>query len=504
MLPAMTPDDLVRELEARTRELRASEARLHSLIARNSDGVVVVDSDGAIRFTNPAAEALFGRSAGVLFGSPFGFPISDGDITELEIPHRDGDFAVVEMRVVDIEWDGFPALLLSLRDVTQRKRTEQALADAVRTNYQFAAAIASMTMGVVISDPYQPDNPVIFANGGFTRMTGYTPQEIIGRNCRFLQGPDTDPEIVREIRAAIASRQAITCTLINYRKDGTPFWNELTINPVFDGEGQLMSFVGLQNDVTIRVQAEQAFLERERLMVALEKERELSHVKTLFMSTISHEFRTPLAMIQSASELLDRYYTRLTEAQRRERLDSIQSQVQHLEDMLDEISFSLNAELKRLDFHPVLLNVAAFCETIIEEVRTTVAHDHLFVFEAPDDLQDIAVDPKLLRHILLNLLTNAVKYSPARTPIEFRLLEQNGHIVFSITDHGIGIPEADLGRIFDAFFRASNVQAVGGTGLGLKVVKDCVTLHGGTIVIESEVGRGTTCVVRLPRTPVKP
>ena len=145
-----------------------------------------------------------------------------------------------------------------ITDITQKKQAEVALTQAMQENSQLAAAISHIGTGVTLSDPTLPDNPIIFVNAGFTAITGYTAEAMLGKNCRFLQGPDTDLDTIAELRRAIAQRQTFTGTLLNYRQDGTPFWNELTINPVFDQDGALINFVGLQTDVTARKQAEAA------------------------------------------------------------------------------------------------------------------------------------------------------------------------------------------------------------------------------------------------------
>lgn len=509
---ALTRDGLLRSLHYAVRrhelalrlddcELAAleGEARFRSLIVRNSDGMMVVNGDGIVRFVNPAAEVLFGRPAVHLLDSPFGFPITPGDSAELEVLQQPGGIATVEMRVVETDWEGAPSFLLSLRDITERKRTEQQLSLALKTTYQFAAAIASFTIGVVITDPKQPDNPIVFVNAGFSRMTGYTSDEVMGQNWRFLYGPETDPSAILQIEAAVAGQHPTNCTLLQYRKDGSPFWTEMTINPVFDSENQVINLAGLQIDVTLRKQAEQALLEQERLRVALEKEKELGEIRSAFMSTISHEFRTPLAMIQSASDVLDRYYHHLSDQQRHERLVNIQTQVRYLEDMLDEISLVLRAELNRLDFHPVLLDVKQFCQMLVEEIRTTIGVNHQIDFTYEPGVYEMPADPRLLRHILNNLLVNAVKYSGAGTVICFDLFFYGTQVVFRIRDQGIGIPPKDQARLFEPFFRAGNVGAIRGTGLGLKVVMDCVMVHGGTITLDSQEGQGTTATVRLPR-----
>lgn len=144
------------------------------------------------------------------------------------------------------------SLAAMVMDELELRRVGRALRVSVRANEQLSVAIASAPSGIVITDPSLPDNPITFANPAFEQQTGYAPEEVIGRNCRFLQGPETDPDTVQDIRLAIAERRPLRRILRNYRKDGTSFLNELTIAPVFDENDRLTSFVGLQNDVTDR------------------------------------------------------------------------------------------------------------------------------------------------------------------------------------------------------------------------------------------------------------
>ncbi|WCN36955.1 SpoIIE family protein phosphatase [Aneurinibacillus uraniidurans] len=148
-------------------------------------------------------------------------------------------------------------LCVYFHDITSRKESHEKLLQALETNDHLVSAVANTMTGVTISDPRLPDNPVIFANKGFETLTGYSVDEVVGRNCRFLQGPETDAVAVKQIRRAIKQRESITTELLNYRRDGSAFWNDLTISPIFDDEGELIYFVGLQIDVTRRKHAEQ-------------------------------------------------------------------------------------------------------------------------------------------------------------------------------------------------------------------------------------------------------
>jgi PAS domain S-box-containing protein len=140
--------------------------------------------------------------------------------------------------------------------IAARKQHEQALKQAAVENLRLARAIAAVSDGVLITDPHQLDNPIIYVNSAFCRMTGYEPEEVLGQNCRFLQGPDTDPKEVAKLRQAIAARKEVQATLLNYRKDGQLFWNELRISPIFSESGELLYFVGVQTDITQRQEAE--------------------------------------------------------------------------------------------------------------------------------------------------------------------------------------------------------------------------------------------------------
>jgi diguanylate cyclase (GGDEF)-like protein/PAS domain S-box-containing protein len=151
----------------------------------------------------------------------------------------------------------------SIRYALQHHQALAHLRQALREKEQLVLAISNINAGVVITDPNQPDHPATFVNAAFTSLTGYTAAEVIGKNCRFLQGAETDPAVVQQIREAIAQVKPLTCTLLNYRKDGNQFWNELTINPVFDQQGKLIHFIGLQTDVSDRKRAEAALRESE-------------------------------------------------------------------------------------------------------------------------------------------------------------------------------------------------------------------------------------------------
>lgn len=234
------------------------------------------------------------------------------------------------------------------------------------------------------------------------------------------------------------------------------------------------------------------------IQTALKKEKEISELKSRFVSVVSHEFRNPLNTILFSTELLQRYGTQITETKRETYLERIQGSIKRMNELLSDVLTVGETEAGKLQFSPQPLDAVRFCKELVDEFhlsdtrKSSIAFSFCRASELPSWL-----DQRLLRHILTNLLSNAVKYSFGE-PIKFKLNLSDRAAIFRIQDHGIGIPKADQTNLFQSFHRASNVKAIPGTGLGLSIVKQCVDLHGGTITVESEENRGTLFTVTLP------
>lgn len=265
-----------RTLEA----LHKSESQLEGILGSLKDVVWSATAPTfEMLYMSAAVHTLYGRSADEFAANPnLWFEVVHADDRagveqasqallqsgskdlEYRILQPDGTLCWVRDRaylICDVDWKN-TRINGIVTDITEKKQAEVALKQAMHENSQLAAAISHTSTGVSLSDPALPDNPIIFVNPGFTAITGYPAESVLGKNCRFLQGSETDPNTVNELRQAIAQRHSFTGTLLNYRQDGTPFWNELTISPVFDPNGTLINFVGLQTDVTARKQAEAA------------------------------------------------------------------------------------------------------------------------------------------------------------------------------------------------------------------------------------------------------
>ena len=241
------------------------------------------------------------------------------------------------------------------------------------------------------------------------------------------------------------------------------------------------------------------------IQLAFLKEKELNQAKSRFVSVVSHELRNPLNAILFSTELLERHDSELSPERKQGYLHRIQLSVRRMSQLLNDVLTIGETESGDLPFNPQPLDLLQFCKDLIEELqlsRSPHCPIHLTYenvdFLASENSSFPYLDEKLLRHILANLLTNAVKYSPQGRSIEFNVTCDQQVVVLQIQDRGIGIPVIDQSRLFDSFYRASNVRTIPGTGLGLSIVKQCVEIHGGTIEVSSEVEKGTIFTVTLP------
>lgn len=233
------------------------------------------------------------------------------------------------------------------------------------------------------------------------------------------------------------------------------------------------------------------------LELALIREQEAGMLKTNFISMASHEFRTPLASIQGVVELILNYSDRITKEQLAERLEKVQVEVGTMTAMLEDVLIISNGGAGNKSFNPVKIDFVPFVKNIIFEYQLFHKDSRKVDFDFIDELVNSNVDPKLMKQVVVNMFSNALKYSESPSPILIRVFKEKDDVVFSISDQGIGISKQDQKMIFEPFYRASNIENVSGTGLGLAIVKQVVALHNGKIQIQSELGKGTTFTVAI-------
>ncbi|OZI21363.1 hybrid sensor histidine kinase/response regulator [Bordetella genomosp. 9] len=363
----------------------------------------------------------------------------------------------------------------------------------------FFAAVQTTRMPMLVTDPAQPDNPIVFANQAFVRMTGYAPEEILGRNCRFLQGPETDREAVAQIRDAVANARELSLELINYRKDGSSFWNALFISPVYDEAGKLAYFFASQLDISRRRDAEDALRQAQK-MEALGQ----------LTGGIAHDFNNLLQVMQGHIELIRRGVDQdAVDTQRVLRSVDNASRAAKAAQVLTQqlLAFSRKQNLKGrvINLNDLIRSSSLWSDSTLGDVHA----EHRL---APD-LWNVRVDSTQAEVALLNVYNNA-RDAVARMP-DRHILTTTSNVVLDeeasrnhegllpgryvcveIADNGHGMPEAIRKRALDPFFSTKDVGK--GTGLGLSMVYGFVKQSGGSIRITSEEGVGTTVALYFP------
>lgn len=332
---------------------------------------------------------------------------------------------------------------------------------------------------------------IVYANPKALAITGLDEETALSKPFTEFIHPD-DRELVLTNHMRRLRGEAVE-NYYHFRvihADGRVRWLEISA-VVFDWQGAPAT-LNFLTDVTDRLQAEQD------MRNALARERELSELKSRFVAVASHEFRTPLAGILSAVELLDTYGSRLPESERHELVEQIRAAVSRMNGMMEQVLLTSKLESGHFTFEPRAHAMPSLLVQVAAEMDQAHPQASRIAMRCDGLEQNRLVDAQLLRHILVNLLSNALKYSPPDSAVDCEVAPgADDELVLSVRDRGIGIPAEDLPRLFETFHRGTNVGNIQGTGIGLHIVNECVALHRGRIEVESEPGRGTTFRVRL-------
>lgn len=359
-------------------------------------------------------------------------------------------------------------------------------------------------MGVNLADARMPGLPLIFVNPAFLALTGYTYDDVIGRNSRFLQGPETSRAAVTELGKAIRAGRQHSTVLRNHRRDGTIFWNELMVAPMYDAEGKISFFLGVQNDVTARVEAEQgrAALLKHTEEMRLRAERDV-RARNGFLSATTHDLRTPITTLRGRAQLVQRRLKRgqtVDTSWLGEQMDAIAVATSLMLNTINELGDVARLQSGRtleLQIGPVDLGLLAKAVAENLAARHNIGTIHI---ATPGEVVAVQADRARIERVLQNVVFNAVKYSRDVASIDITVKTIGAMVLTTVRDKGVGIPPDELSHIFEYFDRASTARDITGSGLGLVGAQAVVSQHGGVLTIESRVGVGTTVSIALPVT----
>jgi PAS domain S-box-containing protein len=378
------------------------------------------------------------------------------------------------------------AMISIAMEVESRRRAEEAL---ILSEQRFRALVQNSSDIITLMDE---EGHILYDSPAIERVLGYRMAERLLRRIADYVHPDDIVEIERLFEPVEEDTTgSASCVFRARHAAGHWVYLEMIGTNLLDNPA-IRGIVGNARDITERKVAE------EEMQRALDKARELSEMKTRFVSMTSHEFRTPLTTIMSNAEMLERYGQKWAEEKRLLAFQRINESVKQMVLLLDDVLMIGKVEAGKLEYNPRPVDLVHFCTELIETIRSGRQNDRLISFTHRDIPPTLPLDDTLLRHVLLNVLTNAVKYSPAGSDVTLDLLVAQDSVVIRVADKGIGIPESDLEHLFEPFYRATNVGTISGTGLGLTIVKRCVERHGGTLQVASAPGDGTTFTISIP------
>jgi PAS domain S-box-containing protein len=458
----------ITDRKERQQALEAERERFQKLFKQLSQPVVELaydDSDPIIKQANTAFENTFGYTTTEIIGESLDDLIvpddkqreaesindhveTTGCLEPMEVRRQTAE-GTREFLLQNAVYDDGERAFAIYTDITEQKKRRREL-EILRT------AVDKAHVPVVLTDPQQEDNPMVYVNDAFEATTGYSKAEATGRNCRFLQGEETDPERVAELRAAIAEEKPATVTLRNYTKDGTMFWNRVKLRPIYDTDGNVVRYFGSQEDVTERKES------RERL------ERQNERLSE-FAGVIAHDLRSPLTVAGSRLELVADEYNS-------EHLDAAMDAVDRSHTLIDDLLALARDGVKVGDTARVDLAAATkSCWEIIDTADATLS---------VETGASISADYTRLQQLLENLIRNAVDHGGDDVHITVgSLTDQSG---FYIADDGPGVPPNDRDLIFESGY-SSNAQ---GTGFGLAITQAIVHDHGWDIAVTTSQAGG--------------
>jgi PAS domain S-box-containing protein len=477
--------------------------RQQSAIEISNDGIALLNGSGEYTYVNNALVKMLGLASGkYMIGRKWRdfFPRSEvshlaDDVYPILLDKKfwTGEaygykYKSNEKLIVELTMNLMPdkGIVCICRDVTERKHQEEQLK-------RLALVARNTNNMVIITDA---ESKIEWVNDAFTITTGYTLDEVKGREPRnIFNGPETDEQIIKKIQETESNHQSFAGEKLSYKKDGSTMWIYLMANPIFNDNGELTNWVSVETDITPLKKAELVYQN------ALIKEKTLSDLKTQFVSLASHEFRTPLAGIMTSIEIV-KVILEKEKAVYPDRIDihleRCIEEIERLTSIMDNVLISGKMQLGKMPFEPISRDFILFFNEVIKNFQMIFPHRKLEINNPFENLE-MTFDGKLLEHAFNNVLNNANKYSPSDTFINIELKELHDTVQLSFIDYGIGIPEEEQIHLFSSFFRASNTISHHGTGLGLGIVKQFIEIHNGKVTIESKINQGCKVIINLPK-----
>lgn len=470
--------------------------------------IIITNNEGIIQWTNSAFHKLTGYTTKEVIGRRLSTlneknlppecirkvwdTLEAGDVWHSEFVNKRKDgtsyFAETTITPVRDDMEEISNFIAIEIDITHRKQMEDALRSS-EERWQFALEGA----GDGVWDFDVPANKEYFSRQ-WKGMLGYKEDEIGNEVIDWSSRvhPDDLKQCYDDLDKHISGKADLYINEHRLRcKDGTYKWI-LSRGKIIsrDSEGNPLRIIGTHTDITASKKLE------ESLRKSIEKEKEINELKSRFVANASHEFRTPLASILITNDALINYWTKMETDQIKTKLEKIKTSTIHLTQIVNDILLLSKLQEGKLEFSTKAIDIVELCHEIATETNEQTLNRIQFSSEI--QTQTLRIDERHIRQAITNLLTNALKYSPDEKKVEFTIKKAADKIEITISDKGIGIPEADQKHLFTPFFRASNSRLIPGNGLGLNILRESILKHGGNVTFVSEINKGSSFTIHLP------
>jgi len=350
---------------------------------------------------------------------------------------------------------------------------------------------------VIVTEAYPLDPPgpkIVYVNQAFTNLTGYSPEEVIGKTPRILQGPESDTNARAAIRAALNKKEPFRTVIVNYSKSGRKYWLDINLIPLKDHKGNVTHFAAIERDLTDIKKAEEEIKQKNTELEAL------NETKNKFLGMASHDLRNPLHTIQSFSQIIQEGIVGDVNAEQKDMLGSIYNASKFMQALLENLLDISKIESGKIELDKQIRDLNLTVKQQVELQQLLAKKKQITLHMSLGEMPPVCFDQNAIMQVLGNLIGNAIKFSPPNSTINVATEQAGDRIRCSVRDEGPGLSEQDQALLFKEFQRLS-AKPTGGeksTGLGLAIVKKLIHLHNGNVGAESTLGKGTTFFFYLP------
>ena len=521
MIGAMQDITLERNLKD---QLQQSEEQFKGAFENSAVGMALVNTEGFYKEVNDRLSDMFGYSNQEMKSMTFQEITHDDDLkidldykdlldngkisnfsSEKRFIHKNKSIVWVHMSVSLAKNNENEIIhyIVQTIDITNRKKIEDENKLLVEENNRnktiqlneaknMYRLLADNTIDLICL--HNSDATFQYVSPSAQRLLGYTSEEMIGKSPMEYIHPQEMELLEKEFYDFINEYKEDAIELRFKTKDENYILLEIKAS-IIKENGVTIGFQSSARDITQRKEAEEA------IEKTLAQERELNELRTNLVSTISHEFRTPMTTIRTSAELMTMYiegHSFTNSPQLQKRINIITEEIDRIVELMNAVLTISKEDSGKTNFNPIVLNIEQVCLDVIETNYNNHLQERKVLFSTQGDVFTVFADKNLIQYSLLNLLNNAFKYSEGLGNVHLNIISNPDKIEIQIIDFGIGIPEKDQHKLFNTFFRASNTNGIQGTGLGLYIVKTFTEKNSGTIQLESQLGKGTTVKLQFP------